>query len=871
MKRLFLTLAFMFTLCFCIASCTSEEQTLTDEILLSQDWVIQSSSKIDQDGQALSSANASVEGWYNATVPSTVMGTLTQNGLYKDLLISKNYKDADKSPFDVSWWYRTSFKLAPVEKGKHVKIEFDGLTYRANIWLNGQLIAPKEEVYGPFCRFSFDITDKVKEENILAVEIFRAQDGEPNIGFVDWNPRPLDESMGIFREVRVVTTGDVGMTNTWVKSKVNTESLKEAWLTIETQVENLSDQAVNGELKGKIENITFSVPVSLDPKEKKTVTITPENVKDLHIKNPRLWWSHDMGTPEMYNLDLRFVVDKRVSASEKVDFGIRQIETYMTAQGHKGFVLNGKKVLIKSAGWTDDIFLRDTPASNEIQVKYVKDMNMNSIRFENIWGNSQNIYNLCDRYGLLAIVGWSCQWEWQGYLGIPDDEFGCIRSEHDMKLLTRFLYDQVTWLRNHPSVIAWMMGSDKLPRPELEKMYMEIYPKIDDRPYFGAAKGLISELTGATGMKMLGPYEYVGPNYWFIDAKLGGAYGFNTETGPGPQVPVLESIEKMIPKDKLWPLNNEWDYHCTTATEALNTLDVLNKAIDGKFGKPANLKEYLDRAHLLSYESTKSMFEAFRVNKTEATGVVQWMLNSAWPSLYWQLYDFYMIPTSAYYGVKKANMPQQLIYNYKDNGIYLVNETMDNKEIKAVVKIYSFDSKVLTEKDIQISMKADNVQKIHEVGAPTNSFLFLSLYDNQNNLLAENFYCLSAKQDEYDWEKSDWVGSPLSQYTDFSSLKSLPKTELKVSVSQSAGDKENIIYVEIENTSSTIAFFSQYLLKDANGEIVYPVFWEDNYINILPGQKKVVKCSFDSKLINSKVSSLQVTGWNTDPKTVKIN
>jgi len=871
MKRLFLTLAFTFTLCFCIASCTSEEQTVTDEILLSQDWKIQSSSKIDQDGKALSSSNASVEGWYNATVPSTVMGTLTQNGLYKDLLVSKNYKDADKSPFDVSWWYRTSFKLSPVEKGKHVKIEFDGLTYRANIWLNGQLIAPKEEVYGPFCRFSFDITDKVKEDNILAVEIFRAQKGEPNIGFVDWNPRPLDESMGIFREVRVITTGDVDMKNTWIKTKVNTESLKEAWLTVETQVQNLSDQAVKGELTGKIENISFSVPVSLEAKEKKTITITPDEAKGLHIQNPRLWWSHDMGTPEMYNLDLRFVTNKQVSASQKVDFGIRQIETYMTEQGHKGFVLNGKKVLIKSAGWTDDIFLRDTPVSNEIQTKYVKDMNMNSIRFENIWGNSQSIYNLCDRYGLLAIVGWSCQWEWEGYLGIPDDDFGCIRSEHDMKLMTRFLYDQVTWLRNHPSVIAWMMGSDKLPRPELEKMYMEIYPKIDDRPYLGAAKALVSEITGATGMKMYGPYEYVGPNYWFIDSKLGGAYGFNTETGPGAQVPVLESIEKMIPKNKLWPLNNEWDYHCTTATEALNNLDVLNKTIDGKFGKPANLKEYLDRAHLLSYESTKSMFEAFRVNKTEATGIVQWMLNSAWPSLYWQLYDFYMIPTSAYYGVRTANMPQQLIYNYKDNGIYAVNETMDGKEAKAVVKIYSFDSKLLSEKDIQVSMKADNVQKIHEIGAPENSFVFLSLYDNQNNLLAENFYCLSAKLDEYDWEKSNWVGSPLTQYTDFRGLNNLPKTDLKVSVLQSAGEKENVISLEIENTSSTIAFFSQYLLKDANGEIVYPVFWEDNYINILPGQKKVLRCSFDSKLINSKVSTLQVTGWNTEPQTIKVN
>ena len=859
-------------LCCCITACTIEKQTLTDEILLSRDWLVQSSAKIDQDGKKLSSENASVEGWYTATVPSTVMGILTNNGEYQDIFVGKNYAKADKSPFDVSWWYRKSFKLSPIEKGKHIKLEFDGLTYRANIWLNGQLLASKEEVYGPFCRFSFDITDKIQENNVLAVEVFRAHDGEPNIGFVDWNPRPLDENMGIFREVRIVTTGSVDMKNTWVKSKVNTETLDEAQLNIETQVENLSDQTVEGKIRGQIENISFSVPVSLKAREKKTVNITPNDVKELQIKNPRLWWSHDMGTPELYKLNLSFIVNNQVSARENINFGIRQIETYKTDEGHKGFILNGKKILIKSAGWTDDIFLRDTPESNDLQVQYVKDMNLNSIRFENIWGNSQNIYNLCDQYGLLAIVGWSCQWEWEVYLDTPDDEFGCIRSEHDMKLLTRFLHDQVTWLRNHPSLIAWMVGSDKLPRPELEKMYLDIYPKIDDRPYLGAAKGLVSELSGPTGMKMLGPYEYVGPNYWFEDKNYGGAYGFNTETSPGPQLPILESVRKTIPKNKLWPLNDTWDYHCTTAPNVLNNLNVLNKAINAKFGKPDNLKAYLDRAHLLNYESTKSMFEAFRVNKAEATGVVQWMLNSAWPSFYWQLYDYYKLPVPAYYGVKKGNMPLQLIFNYEDNGIYAVNETMDAKGIlKAKIKSYSFDSKLLFEKETQVSMKMNDVQKIAEISPKESSFLFLSLYDNQDKLLTENFYCVSPTYDEYDWQNTDWVGSPIKRYADFKNIKNLAKAQLDINISQSADNNEKVIVLEVENTSSTIAFFSQYLLKDEKGEVVYPVFWDDNYVSIMPGGKKTLKCRFNERQINSEIKSLQITGWNIDQQTLKIN
>jgi len=872
MKKLFLQIALPVVLCIYLVSCTSTETVVAQEILLSQDWAVQSSAKIGQDGKALSSSGINTKDWYPASVPSTVMGTLTQNGLYKDLLIGTNYKDADKSIFDVSWWYRTNFKLPKIEKGEHIKLQFDGLTYRANIWLNGEQIASKDDVYGPFCRFSFDITNKVQNDNVLAVEIFRAQSGEPNIGFVDWNPRPLDENMGIFREVRVVVSGAVEMNNTWVQSKVNTETLNEAWLNIETQLVNDSDKEVKGNLEGQIEGITFLVPVSLSAKEKKTVKITPEEVKGLNIKNPRLWWCNNMGTPELYDLELKFVTDNKISAQDKITFGIRQVETYLTEGGHKGFKLNGKKVLIKSAGWTDDIFLRDTPMSNETQVQYVKDMNLNMIRFENVWGTSRNIYELCDHYGLMALVGWSCQWEWNVYYGTPDDEFGSVKTEADMELLTRFLNDQVTWLRNHPSIIAWMVGSDKLPRPELEKKYLELYPKIDDRPYIGAAKGLESPLSGKTGMKMLGPYEYVGANYWFLDTNYGGAYGFNTETGPGPQLPVMESIEKMIPQDKLWPINNTWNYHCTTAPDVLNSLDVLTKAIDGTFGKSQNLDQYLNRAHLLNYQSTKSMFEAFRLNKAEATGIVQWMLNSAWPSLYWQLYDYYMIPAPAYYGVKEANEPVQLIYNYKDNGIYIVNESVtDMKDIKAVIRGFSIDSKSLYEKEITISVNANGVSKIYEIdNTAKNSFLFLSLSDNQNKFISENFYTLSAHQDTYFWDKTDWVGTPMSGYSDFKDLDKLPKSELKIKVT-SEGNEKNSLSVEIENPSSTIAFFTQSLLKDTNGEVVYPVYWNNNYISILPGEKKVLNCVFDHNSLNSKPAKLQIKGWNIDEQIVNLD
>jgi exo-1,4-beta-D-glucosaminidase len=874
MKKFIIRLVLGTFACFCLLSCAQREKiTLAGQTALSEGWRLQSSATLAQGGDILSTPAADTGGWYAVTLPSTVMGALTANGLYKDLFFGTNYKDADQTPFDVSCWYRTTFKSPATGEGKYVKLLFEGLTYRANIWLNGHQIATKEEVFGAFCRFAFDITEYLNEdENVLAVEIFRAQAGEPNIGFVDWNPRPLDENMGIFRDVKLLVTGEVELKNTWVKSRINKETLDEAWLTVETQLVNLSGKKIKGKVEGAIEDITFSIPVTLSEGENKLLTITPDEVKKLYIQHPRLWWCNHMGSPELYDLDIRFVIDNQVSAEEKIRFGIREIETVLLEDDHKAFVLNGKNVLVKSAGWTDDIFLRDTPESYETQLRYVKDMNLNSVRLENVWGTGQSLYDLCDQYGLMIMVGWSCQWEWQGYFGAPDDRFGCIHSEEDMNLLVRYLTDQVCWLRNHPSIIAWLGGSDKLLDPELEKRYMELWPRLTQFPYVGSAARRKSEVTGPSGMKMNGPYEYVGPAYWFTDTKAGGNYGFNTETGTGSQLPAYESLLKMIPEDKLWPLNEYWDYH-TTASRSMNSMKPTIKAVNAMYGEPADLHSFLNRAYLLNSQATQSMFEAFRLNPDKATGIVQWMLNSAWPSVYWQLFDYYKVPVASYYGVRRGNSPLQLIYNYKDKAIYLVNETLSPMDkLTAVIRGYSAESELLFEEKKTLSAKATSLQAVStiDISAAPNTFLFLSIYDDQANLLANNFYCLSSEEEVYDWENANWLTTPMTGYGNFTALAKLPAVNPTVSITPLSGEK-NGIAVEIENPSETIALLAQLALTDANKEILAPVFWSDNYISLQPREKKVLQCLYDPARIGiSPPVSLKISGWNIPEQRISL-
>jgi exo-1,4-beta-D-glucosaminidase len=843
---------------FCFISCGTETIHHFQKINLTDHWEI------------WQSVEGKDEIRYPATVPTTVMGALTNAGLYPDIMTGKNMEKIDRTVFNSPWWFKNEFELPDLDENQQITLKFDGISYRANIWLNGTQIADTNEVQGPFRQFSFLVTPYIKKKNTLLVEVFRAQDGEPNIGFVDWNPRPADENTGIFREVAVHVSGAVKMNHTAVQSRVNLESLKEAWLTIETELVNLSDKAVNGKLTGKIDGRNFSYPVRLEAQEIKQIRITSEEINDLHLKNPRLWWCNHLGKPEMYTLNLQFEQDNIVSDSEKIEFGIREISDYFTEEGHRGFLLNGQKVLIKSAGWTDDIFLRNTDLSNEIEIKYVKDMNLNSIRLENIWGKNHSLYDLCDKNGIMILAGWSCQWEWEEYLKGPVDQYGGIRTGEQMDLIAQSFEDQVLWLRNHPSIIGWFVGSDRLPPPALEEKYQEILNRIDDRPYLASAANLKSEITGATGMKMNGPYEYVGPNYWYEDRRFGGAYGFNTETGIGAQLPVLESIRKFIPQNQLWPVNEAWNYHCTASGTALNNLSVLTDVMNRKYGEAHSIEEYVMKAHVIDYEGTKAMFEAFRCHLPQTTGIVQWMLNSAWPSLYWQLYDYYLIPTAGYYGVKKANLPQQLIYNYKENAVYAVNEYVDKPLTGgATLQMYSFNSQLLYEKEIALNVDANTSQKIDTLPPLSgNVFLSLKLKDKKGTDFADNFYWLSADKDKFDWDKTQWIYTPALQYADQKALNEIPAASIQVTVDTNETGK---FVFELKNESSGIAFFTQLLIKDEAGAILYPVEWSDNYISLLPEERKSIICSFEEKIIKNKKLSLFISGWNHRTQQVKIN
>ena len=829
-----------------------------------KEWKIQNSSIVGQNGKEISNDHYNDKTWIETNVPSTVFNSLVKNGTYKDIYKGKNLEKIDTKPFLTSWWYRTSFNIDDLDQ--IYSLSFKGINYSADIWLNGKRIGNRESIQSAYKIFNLDITDHVVEgKNILAVEIFPPGKTDLTIGFVDWNPPAPDKNMGIWRGVTLKKTKEVSLNNVFIRSKIDLETLQKADLIITTDLVNHSPKKISTIVNINIgEDIKISKEFSLNPNESKSIQFLSDEFSQLQLQNPKLWWTNNLGEPNLYDLNISATVGKTISDNEHIRFGIRDISEYTNQEGHKGYKLNGKKILIKGAGWVDDLLLGDTPEKVEAQLQYVKHMNMNTIRLEGFWGNDKTIYEKADELGILVMIGWSCHWEWEGYCNREElTKYMSITEPEDMQLHAEGYRDQVIWLRNHPSVFLWSYGSDKLPVPELERKLNNYLKEFDNtRPIVASCKykdfdlkynekgevieGYIndSEVSGPTRVKMLGPYAYISPNYWYIDSIAGGAFGFNTETGPGPQVPPLESLKKMIPKDKLWPINDVWNFH--NGRNEFQTLNRYIKAFNGRYGANNNVEDFAFKSQISNYEAIRAMFEAFAVNKYKATGVIQWMLNSAWPETFWQLYDWYMMPNGAFYGTKKACQPLSLIYNYGDNAIYINNEYNDQySNLKAEISILNINSDILLKKEIPITIEERKSKKLFTIpelkGLSKTYFLSMKLIDKQGNKISSNFYWLSTKEDVLDFKNSTWFMTPIAEYADFTALNTMPKATVKVT--HKVTDKS--ITVNIKNTSNKLAFFIDLQVKGSkSGESILPIFWDDNYLSLLPGEERQIKATF---------------------------
>jgi exo-1,4-beta-D-glucosaminidase len=860
-----------------------------DKLPLRDHWTLQSSAKFDAKGEVVSTAAFIPKGWHDVTVPTTVVAALVKDKTLPDPFFATNLREfpgvtypiggnfsniamQPDSPYAVSWWYRKQFAAPASYSGKTTWLNFKGINYRANVWLNGKQIATSDQIAGAWRTYEFNVTEALKPgaENVLAVQVFAPTENDLAITFVDWNPAPPDKNMGLWREVYLTTSGPVALRYPTAVSKVNIPANDSAQLTVTAQLKNSTSQPVKGKLEGKIENITFNQEVELAANETKDVTFTSDQFPQLVFPEPRLWWPAQMGKPNLYPLTMSFEVNGAVSDRSQTEFGIRQVTSEVNATGGRAFHINGKNILIRGGGWTPDMMMREDSQRLHDEFRYVRDMGLNTVRLEGKL-ETQEFFDIADHDGILVMAGWCCCDFWERWTRWKPQDF---------EIAQQSLRDQIYRLRSHPSLVVWLNGSDNPPPPDVEQMYLDIEKQLLwPNPVVSSATGKPTTVTGKSGVKMTGPYEYVAPSYWEEDTLpgtpgrkqcnpggCGGAYGFNTETSMGPAVPPIESIRAMVGKDHLWPIDDVWNYHAGGGE--FKTIHVFSEALANRYGKSDSAEDFAAKSQLQTYEGVRAMYEAYSRNKYQATGVIQWMLNNAWPSMIWHLYDYSLRPAGGYFGAKRAMEALHPVYGYDDHSIWVVSSQYEDvKGLKLTTKIYNLDMAEKFSHEDSLDAAADSTAKIFALpavdGLSPVYFVALRLTDSAGKLVGSNFYWLSSKAEIIDWAKSNWWMTPTESFADYTALAQLPKVKLKVNTNTERRGDESITRVTLENPGKNLAFFVRLKVnKGVRGEEILPVVWQDNYISLLPGEKREVTATYRTAELGTAKPSVEVTGQN---------
>ncbi|MCC5478016.1 glycoside hydrolase family 2 protein [Streptomyces barringtoniae] len=844
-------------------------------------YAIQSSAKVSESPDVISSPGYPAQGWYPAGPRSTVLGALLADGVYADPFYSTNQQKIPKADFQVPWWYRSDFTVQDTTQRTY--LDFSGVIPAADVYVDGHQVAQAADVTGAYTHHELDITSLVRSgTNTVA---FRIRPNDPDkdltMGWIDWLQPPPDRNMGIVRDVLVRRSGPVALRDAHVTTGLAVPSLASADLTVKAQARNDTGSAVTAEVTGRIGATTFTRRVPLAAHETKTVAFSPADTPGLHLTSPEVWWPAGMGGQPLYGLNLTASVAGTTSDTAHESFGIRDVRAPLNADGARQYLINGRTLLIKGGGWSPDEFLRWDTTSAEDRLKYALDLGLNTIRLEGHL-EPDEFFDLADRYGILTLPGWECCDKWEGQ--VNGSETGDKWTEADYPVAQASMAAEAARLRDHPSVISFLIGSDFAPDARIEKTYLDALKAADwPDPVVSAASDNSSPQLGSSGMKMTGPYDWVPPGYWYAKRE-GGATGFNSETSAGPSIPTLDTLRRMLTPaelDTLWKDPDAKQYH-RSPSSVFGTLKIYDTALTGRYGAPKSLADYVRKAQLAQYENVRAQFEAYQRNATDSakpsTGVIHWMFNSGWTSLHWQLMDRYLDQGGAYFGAKKANEPLHIQYSYDNRSVVVVNHrhaSATGLTVRATV--FNPDGTQKYDKTVGgLTVGGDGAHGTaltlpSSVGGLSSTYLLrLVLTGADGKEVSRNVYWLSTRPDTLDWSGTTWYYTPTTSYADLSALASMAQAPVSATAATESSDGTSTTTVTLRNTGSgkTPALLTDVHLVDAQGRPVLPVRWSDNEVSLWPGESVTLTATCRTADLHGSAPGVRVSGWNTAERTV---
>ena len=908
--------------CIALALRTSPLEAQLEEKLFIRDFLLQSSVLVEADGQTVSSVAFTPQDWHGVQVPSTVLRALVAAGVYPDPYVGMNnmripdasdefnrtfdlarfsHLPGQANPWSKPWWYRAEFELPRLPAGTQLWLNFEGINYRADVWLNGHRIADSAHVVGMFEMFSFPVTEHVRagQPNVLAVRIhpldepglpadpqvtvfgpFGENGGltgdigknvtmQSSVGW-DWIPEVHDRNMGIWQDVFLSVTGPVDLRFPHVVTDLPLPETRPARLTVSAELWNTSHEPVTGMLEVSIRSggervIAVRRPVTLNAERDSLVTLSPDDYPQLEVEDPLLWWPVGYGEPHLYGLELRFTADSGVSDHEALAFGIREVGSEVTTVDgwlRRDFTVNGRRIQIKGGAWVPDMMLARDRQRYWDELRLSREANFNMVR---IWGGGitppAEFFEIADELGLLVwhdfwITG-DCQGTWQkGTRDWPLE--GDVFISNAVNTAKR--------LRNHPSLLAWSAGNEGYPRRELyEVLRNEIAARLDGtRPFLptsGYANpdrswGLSWPDDHETGAYSGGPYHWVDPVEYYRLAEAGKDWLFKDEVGI-PSVPPLASLVRFIPDLDLGSstLTDTWGYH--DAAEGNGKFSLYDRALRDRYGEPGTLAAYAWKAQFLNAENYRAIFEAANHDLERTAGVILWKTNPAWPSVSWQVYDWYLRPNAGYYYAKTASEPLHVQLHPGTYAVTGVNATFSPaRDLTLRVDLYDRHAGRVGGATRPLTLDGEQSREILRLaevpGWDAGAFRFvrLRLDGPSGETMAENFYWLAPNND-------------------FRPLDSLPPVELTATARQEQRGEQVRVTLTLTNRTQHLAFFVHPILaRGPGGDEVLPTFWSDNYFSILPGETRTIVADADRFRLGGEAAYVQLDGWNV--KTARL-
>jgi hypothetical protein len=808
-------------------------------------WRVQRASQVHANGEEISQAGFHDPDWIVATVPATVLSSYYNIGALPDPNYGSNQLMISDSFFCGDFWYRSEFIAPPIAPGRNVRLNFDGINWKADVFLNGRKLG---RIEGAFMRGRFDVSGIIRpgEKNVLAVRIeANAVPGNTkqktletaglnggalgadnptyhaSVGW-DWIPPVRGRNIGIWNDVYLTQSGAVTIEDPFVKTTLPLPDTSSADVLIELTLNNHGAARVNGTLHGRFGDVVFSQQVSLEAASARTVTLNPSTHAQLRLKNPQLWWPAGYGEPNLYNVELKFETGGNTSDYTSFLSGVRQF-AYSEEGGTLRIFINGRRFVGRGGNWGfPETNLRYRKREYDIAASYHRDLNFNFIRNWVGQTGDDEFYEACDKYG---IVVWQDFW-----LANPVDG----PDPYDNDLFLRNVKDTVLRIRNHPSMGLYCGRNEGDPPKPIDDGIRKILADIQPEIHYisNSAFGVVS---GG------GPYSVQTPKYYFQNRATP---KLHSEVGM-PNIVTIDSLREMMAESSLWPRSLDWGLHDFNLHSNVRIAELVTM-MDESYGGADNAADWVTIAQFINYDGYRAMFEAQSKNRM---GVLLWMSHPAWPSFVWQTYDYYFEPTAGYFGSKKGSEPLHIQWNSATDNIEVVNYHAGNVSgLSAKVEILNMDGTVQWRKAAPVDSPEDSVKMPirleYPAGLSAVHFIRLDLARG-NEIVSENFY---------------WRGV---QEGNFKALRTLPKVKVDAATSIRQEVGRWILTTMLHNASRQPALMVRLkAVRAKSGDRILPVFYSDNYVSLMPGERRTVRTELTDADARGETPRIVVEGFN---------